>query len=129
MAAVIPVGKVLYLCDDILSDPARGKPHLVGILNAIRPPALPHAIPKLCVFARLVGGHGDVRCRVRVVSARDLSVVYESADQPVRFADPLQTRYFVLRLTDVTIHTPGVYWLELSCDGQFLDDAILRIVG
>ncbi len=48
-----PVVKALYLCDDVLSDPTRAKPHLIGVLNAIRPPAFPHVLKKLCVFAQL----------------------------------------------------------------------------
>lgn len=69
MASIIPVAKALYLCDDILSDPARGKPHLIGVLNAIRVPTFPHTLAKLCVFAQLGGGLGDVRCYVEVVDA------------------------------------------------------------
>lgn len=102
MASVIPVAKSLYLCGDILADSTRVKPHLIGVLNAIRPPAVPHTIPHLCVFAQLIGGHGEVRCRVRIVNAHNRDVVYESAEQVVRFDDRLKTRYFILRLAGIT---------------------------
>jgi len=129
MASVIPVAKALYLCDNILADVTRVKPHLVGVLNAFRPPAFPHVIPQLCVFAQLVGGHGDVRCVVRVVNAQTRDVAYQSTERVIRFDDRLQTRYFSLRLAQVTVHAPGEFWVEFHCNGQFVDAAVLRILG
>lgn len=129
MASVIPVAKALYLCDDILSDPTRVKPHLIRVLNAIRTPSFPHVVPRLGVFAQLIGGHGEVRCRVRIVNAQTNDAAYESGEQTIRFDDRLQTRYFVLRLSQITVHSPGDFWVEFFCNGQFLDDAVLRILG
>ena len=34
---VAPLGKIVYVCDDVLSDPANSKIHVVGAFNAIRP--------------------------------------------------------------------------------------------
>lgn len=99
------------------------------MLNAIRPPSFPHVIPRLCVFARLIGGHGEVLCRVRIVNAQNRDVVYESADQPIRFDDRLQTRFFSLRLNQITVHAPGDFWVEFYCSGQFVDDAVLQILA
>lgn len=123
-----PVVKALYLCDDVLSDPTRSKPHLIGVLNAIRPPAFPHVLKKLCVFAQLIGGHGEVRCMIRVVHAANRDLTYESNEFPLRFTDRRQTRYFVLRIEDIALQEPGEYWVELHCNGEFVDDAILRIL-
>ena len=89
MAAVIPVAKALYLCDEILSDPARVKPHLIGVLNSIRPPEFPHTVERLCVFATLIGGHGEVRCLGRIVNSRSHEVAYQSTERVVRFDDRL----------------------------------------
>ncbi len=126
MASVIPVAKALYLRDDILSDPARGKPHLIGVLNSARVASFPHTLAKLCVFAVLVNGYGDVSCRVRIVNAHGREVVYESAEQVLRFDDRAQTRYFTLRLTQITVPAPGEFWVELFCNKRFVDDATLR---
>ncbi len=128
MSSIAPIAKALYLCDEILFDPARSKAHLVGLLNSIRPPSFPHVLARLCVFAQLIGGHGEGRSRVRIVNANSLETVYESPDQVIRFDDPLQTRYVALRLLGITIHGPGEYWVELTWDGQFVDDAVLRIL-
>ena len=129
MAVVVPVAKALYLCDEILSDPARMKPHLVGILNAIRAPSFPHVLPRLGIFAQLVGGFGEVPCVVRVVNAHNRELVYESPVRTVAFGDRLDTRYFVMRLANITIRTAGDFWVEFYCGGLFVDDALLRILG
>ena len=88
--------------------------------------AFPHALARLCIFAQFVGGYGEVRCRVRVVSAHSRDVVYQSPVQIVRFDERRQTRYFALRLTQITIHAAGEYWVEFYCNDQFVDDATLR---
>jgi len=129
VASVIPLAKAIYFCDDILSDPVRGKPHLIGVLNTVRVSAFPHALARLCIFARLVGGYGEVRCQIRVVNAHDRDVVYQSPAQIVRFDDRRQTRYFVLQLTQITIHAAGEFWVEFYCNDQFVDDATLRFLG
>jgi len=100
MASMIPIAKALYICDEVLMDSTRAKPDLAGVFNAIRPPAFPHVLPRLCVFAQLVGGHGEVNCIVRVVNAQNRDVVYESPRQTVRFDDRRQTRYFMLKITE-----------------------------
>ncbi|HXD86182.1 MAG TPA: hypothetical protein VN641_06795 [Urbifossiella sp.] len=125
---MIPVVKALYLCDDVLADPTRTKPHLIGVMNAIRPPSYPYRIKKLCVFAQLIGGQGDVACVVRIVNSANRGLVYESEPFRLRFEERRQTRYFVLRITDIAIQAAGEYWVELTCDGSFVDDAVLRIL-
>jgi hypothetical protein len=127
MASVIPVAKALYLCDDILSDPARVKPHLIGVLNAVRVPGFPHTLDKLCVFARLVSGYGQLRCRVRVTRASDRVIVYRSPEQMLHFTDRRQTRYYVMRMQQISCPEPGEYWVEFFCNGEFVDDAVLLI--
>ena len=124
-----PILNSLFLCDDILSDPARAKPHLIGILNAIRPPTFPYVLKRLCVFAQLIGGWGEIECRVRVVSAKNREVVYESAPVLVHFSDRRQGRYPIVRMLNIALLQPGEYWVELSCSGQFVDDAVLLILG
>jgi hypothetical protein len=129
LASVIPVAKALYLCDNVMSDPTRTKPHLIGVLNSIRAPLFPHIVPRLGVFAQLIGGYGDVRCRIRIVNAHTHAEVYQSGEQTIRFDDRLQTKYFVMRLSQITVHGPSDYWVEFFCDDQFMDDAVLHILG
>lgn len=128
MANLIPVAKAVYLCDDILSDPTRVKPHLIGVLNAIRADRYPYILPKLQVFAKLVDGLGEVRCRVLIHHARTGRVVHQTGDQVLRFADRRQTIYATFRLQELVWPSPGEYLVELYCNGQFVDDATLRLL-
>ena len=128
MASVIPVTKALYLCDEILSDPARVKPHLIGVLNAIRPPSFPHVLPRLCVFAKLSDGLGDIRCRVRIINVADLTTVYETPELALRFHDRRQILYANFRIEQLRWTSPGEFVVELFCNGEFVDDAVLMVV-
>lgn len=128
MAIVTPVAKALYLCDEILSDPARAKPHLIGVLNGIRVPAFPHTLARLCVFAKLSGGLGDARCRVRIVDMRDLSTFYQTAEHVIPFRDRRQILYATFRLENLTWSAAGEFVVEFFCDDQFVEDAVLTIL-
>jgi len=128
MASVIPVAKALYLCDEILSDPARAKPHLLGVLNAIRVASFPHVLARLCVFAKLSDGLGDIRCRARIVNARTSSIVFETPEHTIRFRDRRQILYANFRIEQLVWTAPGESVVELFCDGQFVDDAVLMVV-
>jgi hypothetical protein len=127
VASLIPIAKALYLCDDILSDPTRVKPHLIGVLNTVRVPSFPHDLPQLCIFARLIDGLGQVRCRVQVTRASDRAVIYRSPERILDFPDRHQTRYFILRMQQVHCPAPGEYWVEFYCNNEFIDDAVLRL--
>jgi hypothetical protein len=128
MASVIPVAKSLYLCDDILSDPARIKPHLIGVLNAIRVPAFPHVLPRLCVFAKLSDGFGDVRCRVRIVDVQDLTAAFETSERTIHFRDRRQILYAMFKIEKLRFLAPGEFVVELFCNDEFVDDAVLMVV-
>jgi len=127
MASVIPVAKSLYLCDEILADPTRVKPHLIGVLNSVRVPTFPHTVDRLCVFAKLCDGFGDVRCVVRVVNTRDLTTHFETSERMLHFRDRRQTLYAIFRLEQLVWPETGEFVVELYCNGKFVDDATLTI--
>jgi hypothetical protein len=56
MASLNPVGKVAYLCDELLRDPNSGKVYFLGVFDdVILPPiaAYPYRLRKMCVVAQL----------------------------------------------------------------------------
>ncbi|MBA4065790.1 MAG: hypothetical protein C0501_19145 [Isosphaera sp.] len=79
------------------------------------------------MFARLSDGFGDIRCRVRMVDARDGATVLETAERVLSFRDRRQTLYANLRLANLTWSGPGEFVVELYCDGEFVDDATLSV--
>ena len=128
MASVMPVAKALYLCDDILSDPERVKPHLIGVQNAVRVTTFPHTLDRLYVFAKLCGGWGDVRCQIRIVNTRTLTTLFQSSERILHFRDRRQILYLIFRFEQLTWHEAGEFTVELYCNGEFIDDAMLTVL-
>lgn len=132
MASVIPVAKAVYLCDDVLPDPTRSKLTIVGSFNAVRLPAdvaFPYALDKLCVFAQLVGGVGEVTCRAEVIRATTNRAIYVSGRQRLTFPGRHTTVTYLLRLRRFVFPAPGEYTVELFCEDQFVDDRLLHLIG
>jgi len=78
MASVNPTGKVAYVCDEVLQDPASGKYNFLGIFDdVVLPPGANYSyqLGRICVEAQLVGGDGPVPVRVEVVQGTTQNLV------------------------------------------------------
>ncbi len=54
MSIVNPSGKIVYVCDEVLHDPASGKASFLGIFDDVVPPtgsAYPYRLGRMCVAA------------------------------------------------------------------------------
>jgi len=122
---ILPVGKIVYVCDDVVADPLSHKPSVLNLWEIIRvhdEASFPYTLEKICVVALMRGGKGDVRFRADVVRADTLYVIRRSRDYVVSFSDRLQSKLVAIRLKDVSLPGPGPYLVELFCDGNFFDD-------
>lgn len=131
-AVVVPVGKIVYVCDDVLGDPASGKVHALGIFNAIRtdgPGAFPFRLGRLCVFAQLTGGTGQIPARVDVVHGRTQDVVFSSQEVLLNFLDKQTEVAFCFRILGARFPEPGTYFVELYCGRRFIDDRLVRVLS
>ncbi|HET6575754.1 MAG TPA: hypothetical protein VFG68_19290 [Fimbriiglobus sp.] len=131
MASVIPIAKAIYICDELVPDPARNKLLIVGACNAVRLPAdasFPYTLGKLCVFAQLVSGVGQVAMRLDIVRAVTRDVIYSSGPRHLSFPGRHTTLTFSLRLRQFVFPAPGGYWVELFCQDQFLDDRLIHVL-
>lgn len=131
-AAVVPVGKIVYVCDDVLEDSASGKTHVLGIFNAVRkdgPSVFPYRLGRLCVFAQLTGGTGQLPARVDVVNGRTQEVVFRSQERLVNFAGKQTEVAVCFRILGVAFPGPGVYFVEFYCGNRFIDDRIVRLLA
>jgi hypothetical protein len=131
MASVLPIAKAVYVCDELVPDSTRNKLLIVGAWNAVRVPAetsFPYSLGKLCVFAQLVGGVGAVAIRVDIVRAATRTLIYSSGPRSLTFPDRHTTVTFCLRLRSFVFPAPGEYWVELFCQGQFLDDRLIHVL-
>jgi len=124
------VGKVLFVCDDVAADPLSHKPSILNIWEVVRPPdgaAFPFVLGKVVVVAQMRGGLGDIAFSVRIARAdedEDLREVLIT----VRFPDRLTARLVVVRFVDVAFPAPGGYLIQLHCEGDFVDDQVIRVL-
>jgi hypothetical protein len=130
MSAVNPTGKLVYVCDEVLQDPASGKVSFLGIFDdVVAPPGsgYPFRLGRMCVAAQLIGGSGPVSVRVEVVEAATQNLVRGAGPFPVSFPSRHQVVTVCVRLRNVVFPAPGVYFVELYGQGAFLDDRTLRL--
>ena len=129
MAGAPPVVKGVYVCDDVLADPTRGKISLLNVFTTLRPPAgFPHELAKMSVLVGLRGARGPVRMRVEVVRAATDTVVLGTAERDIQLVDPLVTVYARFRLEKVRFPAPGRYTVEVFAGGEFLDDEVVTVL-
>jgi hypothetical protein len=131
MAAVTPVVKGVYVCDEVLADPGSRKVSLLNAFTTLRPgtPGFPYELGRMCVLVALRGGRGPARFRVDVVPSGGEGVVYRTVDRELRFVDPLMTVSASFRLERVRFPRPGRYGVEVVCDNEFLDDQIITVLA
>src|SRR6266545_1725185 len=127
---LLPVVKGVYVCDDVLADPASGKVSLLNAFVTVRPSsAFPFVLDKLSVAVALRGGRGQSRVRIDVVRLATTSVVFRTQERDLSFLTPLMTVYARFRLENVRFPSEGRYAVEVYADGEFLDDEVLTVLS
>jgi hypothetical protein len=130
MPPVNPTGKVVYVCDEVLQDPASGKFSLLGIFDDVVPSpgaGYPFRLGRMCVAAQRVGGSGPVPVRVEVVEGATQNLVRAAGPFTLHCPTRHQVLTVCVRILDVVFPGPRVYFVELYSQGVFLDDRILRL--
>jgi hypothetical protein len=125
-----PTGKLVYVCDEVLQDPASGKVSFLGIFDDVVVPAgsgYPFQLTRMCVAAQLVGGSGPVPVHVEVVEGATQNLVRSGGPFAVNFPSRHQVVTVCLRLLNVVFPAPGAYFVELYSQGAFLDDRVLQL--
>jgi hypothetical protein len=128
---LLPVGKVVHVCDDVVADPISHKPSILNLWEVVRLPqgaTFPYTLGKLCVAARMSDGQGEIRFRVDVLRADTTEVIRQSRDYSVRFANRHRSTLVVVRLRDVTFPAPGTYLVQLFAEGAFIDDQSISVL-
>jgi hypothetical protein len=129
--SVTPVGKVLYVGDEVLEDSNTGKTHLLGLFNVIRTPGgttFPFYLKRLCAFAQFVDGVGEVPIHLEVVNVATQKIVFRSPERTIHFPNRQTTVTAVFRLLNCRFPEPGVYLVELHAADTFVDDRILHVL-
>ena len=124
---ILPVAKALYLCDGHLGFASR-KTDLMGIFDSIRPQCgYPHIHPSFVVFARMAQGLGTIPFRVDIRHAASGQFVAGTLVHQLVFPDRDTIVNTVVTLKGVSFPQPGIYFVELLLDNQWVADTTVEL--
>jgi hypothetical protein len=84
---------------------------------------------QLCACVWWQGGVEVAKTRVDVVhiADEDERLIFRSALHEIRFVGRMNPVFAVYRLKDLEFPAEGICFVEVYCEGEFEDDAILNI--
>ena len=127
---VIPLGKIVYVCDEIERNPTSGNITVIGSFTSIRMESgatYPLYRDKICVFAQLTGGYGPATIQAKVVDASTGEEVFTSRLYALRLPGGNIYVTVLLRLLHCPFPHAGVYFVQLFCRDVFIDDRRLIV--
>lgn len=126
-AAIVPAAKALYLCDGSIGF-ANQKTDLVGLFNSIRPRRYPHRQKQFVIFAQLISGLGQVPFYIDIRFAATNQLVHTTTTQALHFPHRQKLVQLVYTIQGCRFAQPGIYLVELFCDGQWVADTTLDLL-
>jgi len=120
-ATIIPVAKGLYLCDGHIGFPNQ-KTDLVGIFNSIRPAKYPHVQKHFLIFAQLISGLGQVPFFLDLRFAPTGQLIHTTNTRVLNFPHRDKLVQLAYTMQNCSFPQPGIYLVELFCDGQWVAD-------
>ena len=111
-SGVKPLGKIVYVYDDVLHDPSNGKMHVLGAFDTIRVPRedYPYVHERLCVLAQFAGGLVTINFRVMIVDASTGDELFGSRTHSVTMPGGRTIVTLLIRLEDCLFPDPGTYF-------------------
>lgn len=124
--SITPVAKAIFLCDDTIGI-VNHKTDVMGLFNSIRPPQYPYIHPHFVVFAQLCGAVGQVPFYIEVRFAPNGIRVGSTKARLLNFAHRDQVVQLSCTIPGCPFSQPGVYLVELVCNGQWVADTKLDL--
>jgi len=124
---IIPFVKALYLCDGHLGF-ANQKTDLMGLFNSIRAPRYPHVQKHFVIFAQLTGGLGQVPFYIDVSLPQTGQFLHTTNTHILQFPRRDNLVQLAYTMQGCSFPVPGVYLIELFCDGQWVADTTLDLL-
>ncbi len=121
----LPVVRNLILCEEITNDPEFPKRvSLLRLITKIRTPStppFPALLSQFAAFAQLANCRGTGELQLAIHAEDQGAIVYRTPPQRVNFPNnPLAVHGIAFRFTDIVIHSPGLYWVQLWFDTDML---------
>lgn len=128
---IVPIAKKVFVCDDLFQDPASGRSSLLNLWDTIpiQEDAFPYCHKKISVFARLRGGSGNVPVHLEISQAATGEMIRRTPNFILPFLDRTKAYDFICSIVDLIFPTPGVYFVEMYCNNEFVDDQAIRVAS
>ena len=124
--SIIPAVRSLYLCDHVIGS-EKGKVDLFGLFNSIRAESFPCLQPRICVYAQLVNGLGEIPFVVEIRNAATDEVTFVTHTHNLFFPNRTRLVHMVQVIKGCLFEQAGVYTVELICKNQWMTDTIFRV--
>src|SRR5262245_37151787 len=122
-----PLNLGLTFCEDVVRDPATGNVSVIRAFTGLRQPSFPAVARPFCAFAAFTNGEGEADSVLTVTCMSDEIEEVWRVRRRLRFPDPLQTVYYVMRLSNCPLPRPGAYFFTLWLDGWGVAQRTLRV--
>ena len=107
------------VCDDVRRED-NGKFMLLGIFEAINAAEFPARHHTMFVATRWCKGEGSFTQKIRIVSAKDKSMVFQTEEQLFQLADIDTHHTIVSRFNNLLFSNPGKYWMEIFLNNELV---------
>jgi hypothetical protein len=114
-----PLAESLVICDQIITEAGTNKKSLIGIFNSIGSANFPAQHPKLCVYAAMSNGRGEMVVDLRCVRMQDNSEVFKISAS-MQFPDPNTVVEWVANFNQLPFEQAGLYSFELIYEEEIL---------
>jgi hypothetical protein len=127
MSSERPIVEALIICDEIINEAGTNKKSLIGTFNSIVSEQFPMQHPKICVYAAMTNGQGDMSGELRCVRVEDQEVIFKAVGR-VQFADPNQVVEMSFNFRNIVFEHPGLYTFELLAGDEMLLEKRFHVV-
>jgi hypothetical protein len=107
------------MCDDVRRE-ENGKFMLIGLFEAINAKKFPATHPSMFIVNRWCKGEGTFTQKIRIVNAKDNSVVFQTDDQVFELTDIDKHHTLISRFNNIEFKASGKYWLEVLLDKELV---------
>jgi len=123
-----PIAEALIICDEIINEAGTNKKSLIGTFNSIASVDFPTQHPKICVYAAMSSGRGEMPAELRCVRVEDQVEIFKAAGM-IQFADPNQVVEMSFNFRNVVFERPALYTFELLAGDEVLLEKRFHVVA
>jgi hypothetical protein len=126
-----PILKAFILCDEVRQHPSDPQMDIVGAgLSVIRSQSDPPFPCQQTFWVYVLLSDEKPQGHVKLVIRRaDSGIQYSFREIDINYADPLKPSQLAIRVFNFEFPEPGIYFIELWYDGEWLLDHRLELMG